>query len=483
MSDRGAGPSARRIAPWAVLAGIGVGTLVLAELGQSWLWNRVRAQAALRGVQLEGCSLELGFSALGLQDCEFSLESDGPPIPWALGEARVGGKIADIELELESLVPARVRVRGADVVMRGDPPWLDWVNGVGSTASSPELSSAELPLEVTDSRVSWAPGPHGAPALSLTGIRYSSTARQGGAAFATRNGWRGELLADASGVQLTLGSSQRPKARLRVHADATGRRAEFALQLHAFGLEELQGSWLSVPEGLRGATLDGQILAAIPIGLATDVPGGDAQLTLQGLQFPVPRELDGLPHGSPPRISGKFTLSRALDRASFRDLDFQTGDLDLHGQVRLERAGEGLSLQANFSGPLSCAAIVESAARARPGSPLAEWGKRLGQSRSSGSVEIAAAIRGNTAELEHALVVKSIGVGCGLEPLPLDADVPRELIDRLPEAIRQRLPRFERLPDLHLPAPARTPDNLQLPRLPGLNLPSPSRGREPTASG
>ncbi|HVZ37394.1 MAG TPA: hypothetical protein VG963_33465, partial [Polyangiaceae bacterium] len=293
MSDRGAEPSARWLVRWAVLAGIGASTLALAELGQSWLWHQVQARAALRGVRLEGCSLELGFSALGLQDCEFNLKSEGRAVPWALGEARVGGKVADIEVELASLVPARVRVRGADVVLRGEPPWLDWVNGIGSAPSSPEPSSAELPLEVTDSRMSWAPGPQGTPALSLTGIRYSSSARQGSAAFATRNGWRGQLLAEPSGVQLTLGSSQRPKARLRVHADASGRRAEFALQLHAFGLEELQGSWFSVPEALHGVALDGQIVAAIPIGLATDVPGGDVQLTFQDLQFPVPRELDG----------------------------------------------------------------------------------------------------------------------------------------------------------------------------------------------
>jgi len=206
-------------------------------------------------------------------------------------------------------------------------------------------------------------------------------------------------------------------------------------------------------------------------------------VTLAGLQFPVPREVEGLVHGSPPKVSGKFSLTRSFDRATFRDLQFLTGSLAMQGDARLELAGEGAAVQANLAGPLGCVAIAESAARAHAGSVLAQWAKSVARRALRGSVQIVAALQAHTSDLPHARVLTSIGVGCGLQPLPLDADLPRDLLEHLPEEIRRRLPRLDALPKLpHLPLPGGISDPLHLPALPGWKPPV-NRGREPSASG
>jgi hypothetical protein len=100
-----------------------------------------------------------------------------------------------------------------------------------------------------------------------------------------------------------------------------------------------------------------------------------------------------------------------------------------------------------------------------------------------GSVQLAAALQAHSSDLPHARVLTSIGIGCGLKPLPLDAELPRDLLERLPEEIRRRLPRLDTLPKLpKIPLPGSLPDTLQLPPLPGIKSPA-RHGRTPSASG
>jgi len=276
---------------------------------------------------------------------------------------------------------------------------------------------------------------------------------------------------------------ERPKIRLNLRAGSAPDRAELSLDLKALPLTELEGPWLVLSDALRPVQLEGRIFVTLPLGLSAELPGGDAHITLSGLQFPVPREVDGLVHGSPPKVSGKFALTRSFDRATFRELQFQTGALAMQGEARLELAGEGATVQASLSGPLGCVAIAESAARAHAGSVLAQWAKTVARRALRGSVQIVAALQAHTSDLPHARVLTSVGVGCGLQPLPIEADLPRDLLERLPEELRRRVPHFDSLPKLpKLPPPGGIPDTLQLPAVPGLT-PAPSRGREPSASG
>jgi hypothetical protein len=464
-----------------VLVGGVLLVLVLGWVGRHWLWLEIQSQAKARGIQLDGCEITLGWQRLTLRQCQFASSRDAASQGqrWAFGSARVNGRIDELEVALSSLQPERVRVRGAEVGVRGDVPWQELFRSIPSS----EGSAPELPLDVQNARLTWITGDSPKPWLTLSALEYHSGTEQLSAELAVV-GMMGHLALRQGNLSIALGDSDRPKVRLNLRAGADRDRAELSLDLQALPLLELEGPWLVLSDALRPVQVGGRIFVSLPLGLSAELPGGDVHLTLAGLQFPVSREVDGLVHGSPPKVSGKFSLTRSLDRVTFRELQFQTGALVMQGAARLELAGEGATVQSHLTGPLGCVAIAESAARAHAGSLLAQWAKTVARRALRGSVQVVAALQAHTSDLPHARVLTSIGVGCGLQPFPLDADLPRDLLEQLPEEIRRRLPRLDTLPKvpkLPLP-PGGLPDTLQLPPLPGWKPPV-SRGREPSASG
>jgi len=469
-----------RALPVVLVAGVLL-VLALGWLGRQWLWLEIRSQAEARGIQLDRCEISLGWQRLTLRRCQFASSRDaasqGPR--WVLGSARVNGRVDEVEVALASLQPERVRVRGAEVGVRGDVPWQDLFRSIPSS----EGSAPELPIDVQNAHLTWITGDSPKPWLTLSALEYHSGTEQLSAELAAV-GMQGHLSLQQGNLSITLGDSERPKVRFNLRAGAGRDRAELSLDLAKLPLLELEGPWLVLSDALRPVQVDGRISVTLPLGLSADLPGGDVHVTLAGLQFPVPREVEGLVYGSPPKISGKFSLTRSFERATFRDLQFQTGALAMQGDGRLELAGEGAAVQANLTGPLSCVEVAESAARAHAGSVLAQWAKSAARRVLRGSVQIVAALQAHTSDLPHARVLTSIGVGCGLQPLPLDADLPRDLLEQLPEEIRRRLPTLDtlpKLPNLPLP-PGGIPDKLQLPPVPGWKVPV-NRGRQPSASG
>jgi len=467
-----------RMLPLLILAGV-LGVSGLGWLARHWLWLEIRSQAEARGIQLDGCEIALGWQRLTLRSCQFASSRDaGAGGRWAFGSARVSGRIDEVEVALSSFQPERVRMRGADIGVRGDVPWQDLLRALPSS----DAATPELPVDVQNAHLTWITGDSAKPWLSLSALEYHSGTEQLSADLAAV-GMQGHLTLQQGNLLVTLGDSERPKIRLNLRAGNAPDRAELSLDLKALPLTELEGPWLVLSDTLHPVQVDGRIFVTLPLGLSAELPGGDVHVTLSGLQFPVPREVEGLLHGSPPKVSGKFALTRSFDRATFRELQFQTGALAMQGEARLELSGEGATVQASLSGPLGCVALAESAARAHAGSVLAQWAKTVARRALRGSVQVIAALQAHTSDLPHARVLTSIGVGCGLQPLPLDADLPRDLLERLPEELRRRLPRIDSLPKLpKLPLPGGIPDTLQLPPVPGL-APVPNRGREPSASG
>lgn len=458
----------------AVLLIVGLG-----GLARHWLWLQIRSEAAAQGVQLDACELDLGWERLTLRHCQFasSRDSAGEGPRWIFGSARVNGRVEEVEVSLALFRAERVRVRGADLSVRGEVPWLDLLRSMRPRSDS---AAPELPLDVFTSSLAWISGDAPNPWLSLTALEYHSGTEQLSGSLSAL-GLQGHLTLQQGILAMALGDSERPK--LRINLQAGQDNAELSMDLRSLPLTELEGRWLVLSDVLRPVHVDGRIAVSLPLGLTAELPAGEVHLTLSNLQFPVPREIEGLVYASPPKLSGKFTLVRSLDRGTFKELQFQTGALHMRGEARLELAGEGFDVSSNLSGPLSCAAIAEAALRAHAGSTLAQWLQGVPKKLVRGSVQVAAALQAHSADLPHARVLTSVGVGCGLKPLPIAVELPRELLERLPEEIRRRAPRLDGLPQPpKLQLPGAIPDTLQLPPLPGLQPPS-RRSREPSASG
>jgi hypothetical protein len=422
-----------------------------------FLLDTIVAQAERRGVVLSGCRLDLGLASVGLEGCAFAARPDGRVFSAGLAGMAVHGTAERIEVGLAGLRPVRAHVHGARAALVGEPRLAQLRNtGAG-------FSTTELPIGVSASTLAWQLEEGGAPAVLLSDIAFDTGTNRLGARFEVVRRAHGQLTLGPEGIEVTLGDPARPEVRLIARVLPKAQRVDVSLDLRRFPLRILEGSWLQMTDTLRPLEVEGRIFASVPLGLSMEVPSGDLHLSLHTLQFPVPREIEGLVYQSAPKLSGKFTLSRAFDRMSIADLSFLTGELAMRGDAELELSGRGVTVKARASGPLSCRAIAEAAAVAHADSALGALVGRFARRVLSGSVEVLSLVEGHSSDLEHARVLTSIGVGCGLEPLPLDSVISKELLDRLPIDVLEHLPRFgvEAAEPTARPRPAR-------PKSPGL---------------
>src|SRR4051794_40270327 len=141
-----AGPEFGRAPVRGILLGVlGVVLLLVgfAWFARHWLWLEIRSQAEARGIQLDGCELEIGWQRVTLRQCQFasSREGTGQGMRWPFGSARVSGRIDEVEVGLSSLQPERVRVRGAEVSVRGEVPWQELLRSIPAS----DTAALELP--------------------------------------------------------------------------------------------------------------------------------------------------------------------------------------------------------------------------------------------------------------------------------------------------------------------------------------------------
>jgi hypothetical protein len=442
---------------WIAIAGIWLLGAVAVYLVHGWLLDEIVARAAARGVALSDCRLDLGVTKVGLDGCSFAIRPDGRTLNPALSNVAVGGSLERVEVELQGFAPSRLRVRGARVALRGEPNLRELLGG------RPSLSTPDFPVDVEQGALSWQLEANGPPVLLLSELSFGADVKRLSSRFEVVRRAHGQLSLGPEGLEITLGDPIQPEVRLILRVLPKAERVEVSLDLRRVPLRTLEGPWLQITDTLRPIELEGRIFATIPLGLRMEVPGGDLHLTLHGLQFPVPRELDGLVHQSAPKLSGKFSMSRSFDRVNVADLNFLTGELAMRGSADLTAEGKGLALKVRANGPLPCRAIAESAATAHADSALAQLAGSFAQRALNGSVEVVAAIEGHTSDLEHARVMTTIGIGCGLAPLPLDLAVSKELLERLPIDVLEHLPRLD-----SSALPRIRPGRLKPPALPGL---------------
>jgi hypothetical protein len=428
------GPSRRR---WFIaLAGLWVVGALSVYFLHGWLLDEIVARAHQRGVDLVGCRLDLGVRTIGLDGCKFEVR-DARAFATPLANVTAAGSVERVELELDGFSPSRLRVRGARALLQGEPNPRELV---GSRPTRPAL---ELPVDIEQSAVSWQFGAAGPAVLLLSDLSFDANSSRLLSRFEIIRRAHGQLSLGPEGLEVTLGDPIQPEVRLIVRVLAKAERVEISLDLRRVPLRIFEGPWLQMTDTLRPIELEGRVFVTVPLGLSMEVPSGDVHLTLHGLSFPVPRELDGLVYPTPPKLSGKLALSRSFERISIPDLSFLAGELAMRGGAELSVEGKGLALEARANGPLSCRAIAESAATAHAESALAALAGSFAQRVLHGSVEVAAAIEGHTSDLEHARVFTTVGIGCGLTPLPVDLTLSQKLLERLPIDLLGSLPRLD----------------------------------------
>lgn len=412
---------------------------VVAVIGKRWALARIVDGAARRGVALAGCELDLGIRSWSLRGCEFSL-LPGALERLPLSSAGAKGKIAQIELLLSGLRPVKLIVREPRVELSGRPRWRD----LAGRQPSSELPSA---VEVERGTVIFRFVENTEPDLTLSGVRYATDTGELGASLTGHAlGLRGELLVRDEKLVVSLGAPEHPPARFELQTLPAEQRLELRLSLQRLPLGSLESPKLPLTPALREIELEGWVVARIPFGLQSERPGGELRLTLHGLQFPVPRELEGLIHDSPPVVSARFAATHSFDRVDIEPVSFLTGQLSMRGAGTLKRdvASSDLAFEGRLSGPLSCRAVAQAAVSAHMGSTLGKLAGRAAKQTLSGDLRVFAALSGHLEQLPRARVVTSVGVGCGLSPLPLDVEGAGALLQGLPD-LAEQLPSVEGL--------------------------------------
>lgn len=390
--------------------------------------GQVERQAAEYGVDLSECEIELGWKSLTLIECRFAVAQAN----------EISGTVARIRVTLDGLAPKSVEASGAAVTVRGSPAASHLFE-----KRKPSLGQA-VPVTVTDSKLEWVPEPNLPPRLSLTELEYSAPSGAFSSKLDVANRLVGTVSRQGDLVEAVLALPGEPSAKLQLRIEQGKSRGELRLDFEQLALSKLDGPLLQVPKDLQQVRMSGQIYADVPIGLDPKPGKGDLRLIFDGLNFPVPRELQGLVYGTPVELSGRFALDRSMTKAKLSKLRLTVGALAMQGKGSAEWKGDALAFETSLSGALSCSAIVRSAAAAHVDSELAKVAGSIARMALDGSVRLIAFVRGSTDRLDKVEVVKSVGVGCGLKPLPLLDDLtklPRELLELLPE-----LPNLPALP-------------------------------------
>jgi hypothetical protein len=446
-------------AKWLIPAGV----LLLAGLGAlgwsllpSFVWRTVQREADRRGVVLKSCALDIGWSALTITRCEFRLST----FP------EVTGTLERIDVALAQLKPQGITVTGAHVRIDGMPRFQDLAYRMRPTAGD------SVPFVLRQSDLSWTLSPGAAPWLALSELAYTAATGALAGQVTALERFRGRLSGSAEALSLDLLSAESPGSALSFRSHQQRDALDLVLELQQLPLGQLEGSALDFPPELEGVRGDGRLHVRIPVGLTAETPSGDVRLVLTGINFPVPRELAGLVHGTPAELTANLNIARNLEKSELERASFVIGSLSMRGRGRVELASPGLALQISLNGELPCNVIARSAAAAHQDSELAKVAGRIAQKSLKGAVQINTSIEGNSRELGAARVLTTAGVGCGVKPLPIEdlLKAPLELLQKLPKDAPQiPLPTFD-FPRLNAP---RSKVTSQLDEQPAASAPEP----------
>lgn len=425
------------------------GVVLLGVLGYAFLprmlLDRIEAEAAARGVTLDRCELRWSMDRIVLERCEFRLERS----------TAVSGTIRELTIALDGFAPARVDVEGAVIQVRDSPDFDELF-----AKHKPQLGP-ELPVTVTGSELYFWRAASDKALLHLTSLEYRAPEGSLSANVNVSDRAKGKLTRNGDLVELSLSLDAHPEAKLHARIQQGKALGELRVEVQRIRLADLSGPLFAITPLLEPVEADLQLYAHIPIGLEPTPPKGDFRATLRGLNFPVPLELQGLVYGTPVELDGAFTLDRSFTKAKLEKLRLSVGALRMRGTGKAELVDQAIAFETSWSGALPCAAIVRSAAAAHVDSELAKVAGRIARQALDGAVTLVAFVKGRSDQLERAQVIESVGVGCGLKPLPLPdlTKLPRELLDQLPKL------------DELLPPDRREPPKLELPKLPTLPFP------------
>jgi hypothetical protein len=408
-----------------ILVTVGIGIYALTVYLPQAVYSRVVAASKAAGIELQQCSGfdftrdGLAITRVRLEQCTF--QSSLPMQP--------AGTIERLDAELSNHTPTRVVIAGADVTVAGDLRALELYGELQAPTGVEVIAQRN--------RLRWLGAEGEKPRLIVENIQR----------LATDAPWSGDISVPdlvagkfVFGEDLTLDLQHvtNPTSFLRLHVLPSRFTGTLSVNFDGLPMTLLSGMvFHNVPPELLTVQLTGQANFDLPFGLNPKQPKGHFKFTFQGLNFPVPREVAGLVYDTSPEVEGDVEINRTFNRFKIQNLTFATGRLRMKGNATVQREGTATHWLSSLRGPLPCEAIAAAAAKIHLqglplGPELASAAGRIGKKAIKGSVDILVALDAHSTDLAAAKIVKTIGVGCGLQPLPL-LGAARNLLRDLPQ--------------------------------------------------
>jgi hypothetical protein len=224
-------------------------------------------------------------------------------------------------------------------------------------------------------------------------------------------------------------------------------------------MERLAGP-LNVPLPAEGVTVSGDAKLMFAPGVSTGPVDGTITINLDGWVPPHPRELDGFVFGRRTTFQTNFHVPEDRQRADLTESRVQAGAFRLDGRGTVTREEEHAHIEMTLKGQLACVALAGAAAESYLGKTLGKLVGVAAQHAFQGSVAVIVRIDAHTRDLGQAKVLRTIGIGCGLKPFPID--VP-ELLKELPKLLPDLPAGLPSLPSSLPPIPTSFSTSIQFP--------------------
>ncbi|MEZ4219378.1 MAG: hypothetical protein R3B13_00525 [Polyangiaceae bacterium] len=451
-----------------------VGALIAAGVAgwltlPGYLKKRIVAEADARGIQLEPGAIQVGFGWATVSDARFRLK----------GVQGLVGSAKSIEVRLNWLEPKGVLA--TDVT-------LDTAGSAGllaleiSTWAKNYPRTLRLPAQAKNIALTWRERVSEKPWLEVAGAEVAP--QKGGAVFraeaATFAGKPlGQIAAswssDDAVVGLGFGEADPNHAPVRISVEHALTQPRAKIELRPVKAEELAGP-LGVEFPIENVTVSGKVQLDLPKTLEVGEVTGTLNVKLDGYVPPHPRELDGIVFGKVTTFDSKLRLNAARTRLELTESKVKAGAFALGGSGVIERAETHATLSLDLSGQLACTTLAGAAAESYLGQTLGKLAGALAKAAMKGSVGVIVKIRADSRKLKEAQVLRTIGIGCGLKPLPLPEIEIAGM--KLPKELPTDLSKLPPLPS-GLPALPSALPGLPIPKI-EVETPAPKPAPKPT---
>lgn len=463
-----------------ILGLLGVLTVLLLVVGflllEPMIRRRAVAEAEQRGFTIVIGDVDYGLNWVTLRDTRFQLQ----------GVAGVRGTAKTVEIMLDGLTPSSFEVDGVELAVEGSAVRLalelsEW--------SKDHPEAYRMPFSATGVNVSFS-APAGTPAWLILQQGSVVPSPAGGRFDAKRTLVEqvdtGPLsvtwIADQAFIALGFGAADPKRAALRLEVQPKATPPLATLTLAPTPLTQLAGPF-GVKLPVENVVGSGVAQLRFTERAGADAVDGELSLALDGFVPPHPRELDGFVFGRTTHVTSKLAVSENRELVSLTDTRIKAGSFALKGAGELKRVEDHAEVGLDLAGALPCGELVSANLESYLGKTIGPLLKRPAKEFLNGSVSILVRIRADTRDLAAAKVLRTIGIGCGLKPLPIPdlAGIAREFEATFPGLAKQ-LPPLPDLPPMPsaLPPLPKLPEGLPtiptaLPPFPKLEFPEPAR--------